>query len=1114
VGRRRGFVGRREELGQLEAALGAALDGRGRVVLLAGEPGIGKTRVTQELAARAQECGALILGGRCHDDEGAPAYWPWMQIIRAYVQDGTIPALATESTPGAIDVLQLGSGIGGRVPEVPIAPSPESAQARFRLFDSVTTFFKNAASHRPLVLVLDDLHSADSPSLLLLAFLAREISDARLLVLGTYRDSEVAPPLAEMLAEVVREPHASRLHLRGLSEPDVGALIEIITGMHPEASLVRRLHGESEGNPFFVGELVRLLATEGRLAEATEEPPRPLGLPEGVRAVIGRRLEGLSEECRHVLAAAAVIGRDFGVPPLEPVAGLTRERLLAVLGEAVEAFLIVEERSALGRFRFAHALIRETLYRGLNTVDRVRLHRRVAESLELLYGANPEEHLTELAHHFFEAAPGGDVERAVAYAEQAGVRALHSLAYEEAAAHCSRALEALELMGTADEGWRCDLLLALAEAQTWAGSAAAGEETYLRAAAIARALGDPARLARAALGYGGWAEAMGANERMRALLEEAERALGDREDGLRAKVLARLAAAVLLTASPERRIALCDEAVAIARQTADDRTLLLVLSARHFALWGPDNLDERIADANEILRLAGRTSDREYTLAGHFHRMMDLMELGDIPAADREIEQVARLAEELRAPFFLEAVAITRATRARLEGRYEAAEKFAQQALAIGQRTGHPLAGAFYGVHAVMMARDRGGLENWAAPFKDLDDQFPIFNKSWRCLLAWLYAEIGHHDEARREIDRLAANDFAGLPGRDNTWLSSVTSVAEAVADLRDAGRASVLYGLLHPYAGRNVVFLSVVYVGSASHALGRLAVTMGRWDTALRHFDAALMMNTRMGARTLVAHTQHVYGTTLLAGGTEGDRDRGRALLAQALATAQELGMTRLAEKILAAGRETSTGGVASDTPPPPAFTHPDRTAADALFRREGDYWTIRFEGRLLRLHHTLGLAHLAQLLRHPGREFLALDLASAADGRPGDEGYIDISAGGSQLDAKALAAYRRRLEALREQLDEAMASADSVRTGALRSEMDFLTNELARAVGLGGHTRPAGSPAERARINVTRTVKDALRRVAAADSALGRHLAATVRTGTYCVYVPDPRAPIFWKQ
>ncbi|MBW2386467.1 MAG: protein kinase, partial [Deltaproteobacteria bacterium] len=374
------FVGREEQLATLHRGLEDALSGKGSVLLLVGEPGIGKTRTSEELTTYARMRGAQVLWGRCYEGEGAPSYWPWLQIVRAFVVERDPNELMSFMGPGAADIAEVVSEVRELLPGLPVPPALEPKQARFRLFDSITTFLRNASSGQPLVLVLDDLHWADKPSLLLLEFLARGLAASRILVLGTYRDVEISRqhPLEQTLAELARTRAAERVLLRGLTDDDVARFVELTSGRTPPAALVEAVYRETEGNPFFVHEVVRLLQSDGRLDDPDSVASWSVEIPQGVRQVIGRRLDALSAECNRVLTIGSAIGRDFEVRVLGRVADLEEDQVLELLEQAEDARVITEVAEAPGCYRFSHALVRETLYEEIRTTRRLRLHRRIA----------------------------------------------------------------------------------------------------------------------------------------------------------------------------------------------------------------------------------------------------------------------------------------------------------------------------------------------------------------------------------------------------------------------------------------------------------------------------------------------------------------------------------------------------------------------------------------------------------------------------------------------------------------------------------------------------------------------------------------------------------------
>src|SRR3954466_4927672 len=599
------FVGRENEVDRLRTALEDAFEGRGKLMMLVGEPGIGKTRTAQELGTYARVRGARVLVGRSYEGEGAPAYWPWLQMARAYIHDADPETVVTDMGPGVSDIAQVMSDLQDLIPGLANSASQslEPEQARFRFFDSITTFLKNAALREPLVLFLDDLHWADGPSLRLLQFLARELSDSRLLVIGTYRDVSLGRkhPLSQALADLSREGLVERVALHGLTEHEVERFIEVTASIRPPRSLVRAVYGETEGNPFFVSEIVSLMAYEGTLDDAGQLDDFTVTIPQGVREVVGRRLDRLSEDCNRVLAVASAVGREFSVEIVELVAELSRDRVLQLLEEA-EGQRIVSDLSQPGalQFMFSHALVREALYEELGVTQRVRLHRRIAEAIEEVCVEDREAHLGELAHHFLEAQ---ELERAIDYSVDAGERAVSLMAYEEGADLYGDALQALELKVPTPDRRHVELLLKLAHAQTRAAEGHVAKENFRRAALLARELDDHELFADAAEGLAGWSEVGAIDHEAIGLIEEALALLGEEDSEVRARLLSRLAIAVYFV-SDHPPAALPREAVAMARRVGDPATLAFALNDAHFVLHGPASGDERIALATELIEVA------------------------------------------------------------------------------------------------------------------------------------------------------------------------------------------------------------------------------------------------------------------------------------------------------------------------------------------------------------------------------------------------------------------------------------------------------------------------------------------------------------------------------
>jgi hypothetical protein len=408
----------------------------------------------------------------------------------------------------------------------------------------------------------------------------------------------------------------------------------------------------------------------------------------------------------------------------------------------------------------------------------------------------------------------------------------------------------------------------------------------------------------------------------------------------------------------------------------------------------------------------------------------------------------------------------------------------------------------------VVLRREEGRLAEIVDEIRMLAERYRTL-PVWRAVLAWAYAELGHRFETQRELERLAQREFAGIP-RDLFWLPAMAVLSEVVAALGDARRAESLYAALRPFAGRYVLVLYVCF-GSVSRSLGLLASTSSKFDAAAGHFEDALQANARLGARPWVAHTQHEYARMLVARGQGGDRERALALLAEASQTARRLGMTSLLGKAEALRREVSAEGPAEREPPPVSGS----AARVVLFRREGEYWTIADQDAVAHMRDAKGLRYIARLLREPGREFYAGDLlAASGDASAGGPPPRELAGdAGPLLDDKSTGAYRARLAELRDQLEEAEANNDTGRAAQARAEMDFLARELSNAIGLGGRRRHAGAVPERARLVATKAIRASLKKIERNHPRLGRLLARTIRTGTFCSYRPDPDSPVDWQ-
>jgi hypothetical protein len=1120
---RSALVGRDRELGELVAALGQALDGRLAVALIAGEPGIGKTRLTEALCEEARRRGAAVHVGRCWDGAGAPPAWPWVQALRELLADADPAALRTDLRDLAGDLAALVPELDRQLGGVPPAPQVDAEQRRFRLLDAVATTVAHAARRQPRVLVFEDLHWADATTLEALVFTARAATPAPALLVGTYRDVELRerPDGAAAVEALAREGLA--IPLGGLGREDVGTLIEQdAAGLEPSGELADRVAEVTEGNPFFVHELARLLAAEPRLRDGDHAE---LPLPASVRETIARRLEPLAPEVRDTLAAAAVLGREFHLRTLAEARGAAPEGLLDHLAAAEAMRLVEGPPGRPGTFAFRHALVRQTLYVDLSPARRAELHARAAEALERVHGREPDDRLGELAHHLLQAAAIGDPVRAADLAARAARRSSDLFAYAEAASLLREALDVLEQHGGDDER-RADLLLALGEAQNRAGGVEAARATLRAAAGAAGRLGDARRFGRAALASELWSMSGGdVDESYVALLEEAIarlEAAGEPpcDRPLLARLKGALAVALLFDdAQRERRYALVEDAIALAREharAASDRReaadhLGHVLNKALIARWDPGAALREQALAREALELAREAGDAELEQQVRIWRVNAFLELDDLPAMRAEMAHVAQTAEELRQPRIAPYVPLERAMRALLEGRHgdvEAAmgEAAAAAAAVPGHNAHNVIASQFAALRYA-----QGRLAELEPLLRDAADRLPLL-PAWRCGLACALAEGGRLDDAAGQVEQLVTAERALLP-RDPFWRLGMALLAEAVALVGDAERAAVLRAELAPYAGWNAVALEAASWGPVDRYLGLLAATVGDEAGARAHFEAAKATARRQGNRPVLARLALDQARLL---GDFGEAGAGRAMAAEL-----ELeGLVRRFDEL----------GAAEPASPEPAVAKAvavDDAPQTGTLAREGDVWTIAVGDRQVRLKHAKGLVYLRELLTRPGVEVHALELVAAAEGAPvtaSEAGSAreaardaELAVGrddaGPLLDDTAKAAYRERLEQLRDEVEEADRFHDPERAARAREELEFLTAELASAVGLGGRDRRAASDAERARVSVTRAVRSVIRRVGEHDEALARLLDATVRTGTFCAYEPDPGRPIAWR-
>ncbi len=897
------FVGRRPEIAALLEHLEAAHLGTPGLVLISGEPGVGKTRLIRELSQRATSQGWTILFGRAYESEGAPPYVAVAEALRDYVRASPLEELKLQLGDLAGDLALVSRDVARRLPDAAAGNPGTSGQDRFRLFEAVADFLMSAARMASigLLVCLDDLHWADRPSILLLQHVARRLASSYepLLVVGTYRAQDLGPDhaLREVLAELSREHLSDHLSLTALSIEEATDMITALSGAPAAGAVIKALYEGTEGSPFFLEEMVRQLQSEARDLRDPAAVHTQWQVPERVRQVVHQRLARLGRDAHELLQLGAILGDGFTFDVIENASDVDLSRLTEALEETIAGGILAEEGDG---YHFSHALIRRALVDELSRPRRMLLHRRAADAIARTYAANLEPHLDALAHHYAEAGQGTS-DRALMYAVRAAQRAASMLAYEDAAGHYRRALRAIEASAESNEEQRLELLLALGDVQRRAGSAFPAMETFEAAAVLAQRLGASEALARAALGYEDAFLPTGTprtrtSDRSIALLEAALNALGEGESGLRARVLASLAQALHFAEQGPRALELSEQSVAMARAVGDRQALAHALNSHRIVIWGPENLGERMAVTTELMRLADEIGEPELALEGRFWRLAALIEQGDRPGADRELAAYCREAEALRQPVFLWRAASWKALQAFWEGRYDDAERYVADLRDIGQRCESSDAVCYFTAHTHALRRDRAGADQLAALEPTIRELVARYagTTGWPSELALLYATLGRREDTVRVFEELAADDFAGVT-RDWLWLTSIVFLAEVCVSLGDRSRTATLYDLLLPFADRFTSGGSFCPRPVAS-TLGLLATALDRGEDAETHYAEAIAANGRFGARPSAAETAYQYAAMLADRGWPGDRERGLELIAQASPEAQAMGMTRLA--------------------------------------------------------------------------------------------------------------------------------------------------------------------------------------------------------------------------
>ncbi len=888
------FVGRQKEMGELKAALEEALSGHGRLVMLVGEPGIGKTRTALELTTYAGLRKAQVLWGRAYESQGTPPYWPWVQAIRSYVREHEPAQLQREMGAGAADIAEIVSDVRQCLPdlEAPLAlESPEAA--RFRLFDSLAAFLKSASSTQPLVLILDDLQWADKLTLLLLQFVASELAAARVLIIGTYRNVELSRkhPLAQALGELTRERAFRKVLLRGLSQPDVGRFIELTSGIAPPEVLIKAVHSQTEGNPLFVNEVVRMLVQEGELSPArlAARTSWSVRIPESVREVIGRRLDRLSERCNQALTMAAVLGREFSFEQMANlVEGMSEEKLLEALEEAMAARVIEELPRPAGRYQFTHALIQETLAGELSSARRVRLHARIAQMLEALYGAQADQHADELAFHFGEAESVLGMAKLVQYALLAGEKALAAYAQADAMSHFQRGLAAKQ--GQPMDEQTAELLYGLGRAEMalvlWEqASVHLGRafDYYAQVGAVQRCT-EIASVPSHDYGV--------SSSLMMPLVERALQLVP--ADSIAAGWLLEIHGRYFPVGTGDNvgAMALSKRAVAIAQRANDRRLELRALGGWAGLAYGGlsmRDLEEASGRALALLPSVDNPRDEAWV---RWSAVLLFMCKGDVVEAKTQAMASMAAAERLRDRGLIRWTGTRCQMLSQYLGNWSEARAFAARILASDPEYGEVLA------RSLLVECQLGNLEQAESYWQRILDLGERYQNHWRGQKgSHLSAESARILGNRQWLDivRQAARRFLAQILSPQPFLNSYLriSLGLVAAQDRDAAQAAEQYAHLDQLIGSGFESLFNRHLGVIAHVAGFE-------DKAVVHFEAALAFTRQAGYRPELAWTCCDYADLLRQRNGPGDGERAATLLEEGLVIARDLGMRPLIERIL----------------------------------------------------------------------------------------------------------------------------------------------------------------------------------------------------------------------
>jgi tetratricopeptide (TPR) repeat protein len=1091
------LIGRDRETARLVAGLDDAIAGRGRLFLISGEPGIGKTGLAEEIAKDAAERGMRVLWGRCWEGRGAPAYWPWIQILRALIaypdQTQFRSPLVTQEISRLIPELSSESSR-------PFQDDPD--EERFRLFDCVATMLREIARSQPLFLVFDDLHDADQTSLEMLKFVARGLSIAHVFVIGTFRDGAnmQSPTLASLIGDLMHEGY--HLPLRGLNEAEVAAFLEDRAGLAASEKLVRALRQATAGNPLLLDGVARMLLAEGKLAHPETISAADLTVPDGVRGVINSQINCLSKQAQSILAIASATGNEFEVGLLQGVAGISEKEVLDLLDETVAARITSPLSGSRTRHRFAHGLIRTATYDAIGTSQRIVLHRQIGEKLEELYGSDPNAHLAELAHHFVEAIPLLDARKAIDYSIRAGRAAYEVFAFEDAAFHWRAALAVMR----DSDPQRAWLLERLGGPHLY-GFEKSGIDYLKKALRIYERFGKTESAAKVQLNLGHMLR--GANDLSlrdytlaRTYLRKAESGLSaSRNPRLQASLYMGLSDVAWELASADEGFAASARAMEICERLGDELLWVGAATAHACSL----NSSGRHAEGFSLLAQAWQKADRLDNAAaasiaasqicyhhallwnptegeGWARRELSRARLAQAPGLRKDLIHclshlylcTGKALETRRLATQAECLLVEAVVTFYYSDWEEAERVFCRDLEVQGQGTGRPVQEFFAMLWLARLHRASDRLSEADVLLKRalaiIDGQILHLEIDARSELALLYGENADSKKAQPHLARIreivaSGENWAGLEGHVKRAEGAVAASEQRFEEARQQFESAVEIARRYrvPWDEAEGFF-----------CWGCANMSMEQYETAVEKFDSAVEIYRHIGA---------------------GKRWIDRACSMRSKAKA---GATRI-------------------KPP----------QVDATFHRDGDFWSVGIGTATGNIKDLRGMHYIFYLLQHPGERIHVRELAQIEAGIEGatrarsgglvekefgetPSGTHDLGDAGPVLDSQALSAYKCRYDELGSELQEAETFNDVGRVARLRAERESLGLQLRSALTVHGRVRTAGAHGERARSAVCKSIRFSLKRIAKFDPALGRFLNESVHTGYECAYLP--KNPFTW--